>query len=119
MKPKTVEKELYHIPIRNTSTGKIERKTLLKKDHINHMTKINELGPQVVFVSYTRPKLSDAAVNTNILQDLEKLLDDNKKAFAEDDRQISITPLTKMAIDTGDHKPIAKKPYILSIKHYD
>ena len=24
-----------------------------------------------------------------------------------------------MTIDTGDHKPIAKKPYTLSLKHYD
>ena len=24
-----------------------------------------------------------------------------------------------MTIDTGDHPPIAKKPYILALKHYD
>ena len=83
MKTKAVEKELYCIPIRNTSTGKIEINSPLKKDHNHHMTKINELGPQEDFVSYTKPKLSDDHVSTKILQDLEKLLDDNKEAFAE------------------------------------
>ena len=81
MIPKAVEKELYCIPIRNTSTGKIEINTLLKKDHIHYMTKINELGTQEDFVSYTKPKLSDAPVNTEILQDIEKLLDANKDAL--------------------------------------
>ena len=27
--------------------------------------------------------------------------------------------LNKMSIDTGDHPPIAKKPYALALKHYD
>ena len=91
--------------------AKIETNTLLK-----NMTKINELGHQDL-VSYTKPKLSDAPVNAKILQDFKNLLDDNKEAFAEDERQIGITPLTKMLIEIGDHKPIAKKPYTLSIKH--
>ena len=27
-------------------------------------------------------------------------------------------PLIKMSVDTGDHSPIAKKPYTLAIKHH-
>ena len=75
--------------------GKIEIKTLLKKDQFNDITEINALGPQEDFVSYTKPKLSGAPINTKTLQDLEKLLDDNKEAFAEDERQIGITHLIK------------------------
>ena len=32
-------------------------------------------------------------------------------------RQIGTKPLIKVSIDTGDHKPIAKYPYKLSLKH--
>ena len=93
--------------------------TLLKKEQSNHTTKINELGPQADFVSYAKPKLSDDAVNTKILHDLEQLLNNIKEAFAEDERQIGTTPLIKMPINTGDHEPIAKRPYTPSIRHYD
>ena len=51
--------------------------------------------------------------------DLERLLEENHDAFAEDERQIGTTPLIKMSIDTGDHPPIVKKPYALALKHYD
>ena len=51
--------------------------------------------------------------------DLDKLLDNNKDAFADDERLISTTPLIEMTIDTGDDSPIAKKPYTLALKHYD
>ena len=54
-----------------------------------------------------------------MLQDLEKLHEENPDAFAQDETQIGTTPLIKMSIDTGDHKPIAKHPYTLSLKHYD
>ena len=33
--------------------------------------------------------------------------------------KIGTTPLIEMTIDTGDHPPIAKKPYTLALKHYD
>ena len=46
-------------------------------------------------------------------------LDNNKDAFPEDERQIGTAPLFEMTIDTGDHLPIAKKPYTLALKHYD
>ena len=46
-------------------------------------------------------------------------MQDNHDAFATDERQIGTTPLIQMSIDTGDHPPIAKKPYALALKHYD
>ena len=33
--------------------------------------------------------------------------------------KLGTTPLIKMSIDTGDHPPIAKKPYTLAIKHHE
>ena len=50
---------------------------------------------------------------------LVKLLEANKDSFAEDEKQIGITPLIKMSIDIGDHQPIAKKPFTLAIKHHE
>ena len=58
-------------------------------------------------------------VDQKIRNDLETLLKQNDDAFAEDERQIGTTPLIQMSIDTGDHVPIARKPYALAIKHYD
>ena len=49
----------------------------------------------------------------------DKLLDNNKDAFAKGERQIGTTPLIEMTIDTGDHPPIVKTPYTLALKHYD
>ena len=58
-------------------------------------------------------------MNSNLLEDLEQLLTENKEAFVDDEREIGVTPLIKMSIVTGDHPPIAKRPYTLSVKHYD
>ena len=113
-----VEKSLYHIPTRKKKTGKIEVNTLLKKD-LSPVTHINELGPQQDFVNYNKPALQDAPIDKQTKANLDKLLDNNKDAFAEDERQIGTTPLTEMITDTGDHPPIAKKPYTLALKHHD
>ena len=45
------------------------------------------------------------------------MLNENKNAFATDETEIGTTPLIKMSIDTGDHPPIAKRPYTLALKH--
>ena len=63
--------------------------------------------------------MSDAPVHAKILKDLEELLNDYKEAFAEDYREIGTTPLIKMFIDMGDHKPIEERTCTLPIKHYD
>ena len=90
----------------------------MKKD-LSPVTHINELGPQQDFVNYNKPALQDAPIDKQTKADLDTLLDNNKDAFAEDERQIGTTPLIEMTIDTGDHPPIAKKPYTLALKHYD
>ena len=106
-KPEKVEKNMYAIPIRNKS-GKIEINTVILKEPPKIC--INEIGLQEDFVKFVKPKLKDAPVNVKVLEDLNKLLEENKNAFATDETQIGTTPLIEMSIDTGDHPPIAKDP---------
>ena len=91
--PKVVEKSMYAIPLRN-KWGKIEINTLLAKQD-QECVVIEELGPQEDFVKYQKPNLQDAPVDTKVLQDLEKLLEENPDAFAQDETQIGNTPLGK------------------------
>ena len=116
-KHKVVEKNMYAIPIR-TKSGQIEINTLIPTQEQPRIG-IYEIGPQENFVKYEKPKLTDAPVNAKVLEDLEKLLEENKNAFALDETQIEITPLIQMSIDTGDHPPIAKRPYTLALKQYE
>ena len=80
------------------------------KNDLSPVTHINELGPQQDFVNYNKPALQDSPIDKQTKADLEKLLDNNKDAFAEDKRQIGPTSLIEMTINTEDHPPIAKKP---------
>ena len=109
--------DLFYIPIREKETGKMVYKTLLKKDSLS--VKTNEAGPQEDYVNYKKPCLMDAPIDKHTRLDLENLLKENHDAFAADEREIGTTPLIKMSIDTGDHPPIAKKPYALALKHFD
>ena len=95
--------------------GRLEVNTPPKKDFFP--VQINKVSPQHNYVHYTKPSLLDATVNKQSRHDLERLLEANHDAFAEDERQIGTTPLIKMSIDTGDHPSIAKKPYALALKH--
>ena len=90
--------------------------TFPKKDF--YPVQINEVGPQQDYVHYRKPSLLDAPVEKQTTHDLERLLEENHDAFAEDERQIGTTVI-KMSIDTGDHPPMAKKPYALVLKHYN
>ena len=115
--PDPTKGNLYYVPTRHPRTGRLEVNTLPKKDF--YPVQINEVGPQHDYVHYREPSLLDAPVNKQTRHDLERLLEENHDAFAEDKRQIETTPLIKMSIDTGDHPPIAKKPYALTLKHYN
>ena len=70
-------------------------------------------------MSHKKPKLQDAPIDQRTKQELEQLLERNKDHFAEDERQIGTTLLITMSIDTGDHPPVAKRPYTLALKHHD
>ena len=90
----------------------------MKKD-ISPVAHFNELGPQQDFVNYNKPALHNAPTDKQTKANLDKLLDNNKDAFADDERQIGTIPLIEMTTDTGDHLPTAEKPYTLALKHYD
>ena len=116
-KPKTVIKDFYRIPTRNKH-GDIEVLTLLK-DNVPSVNKITDTAFEEEFISHQKPVLQNAPINQKIKLELEQLLERNQDCFAEDERQIGTTPLITMSIDTGDHPPVAKRPYTLAIKHHD
>ena len=115
--PDHTKGNLYYVPRRNPRTGRLEVNTLPKKDF--YPVQINKVGPQHDYVHYRKSSVLDAPVDKQTRHDLERLLEENHDAFAEDVRQIGTASLIKMSIDTGDHPPIAKKPYALALKHYD
>ena len=115
-KSRTEAKDFYQIPTRDKS-GEIKVLTLLK-ENVSTIQKITDTAFED-FVSHQKPQLQDAPTDHKTKLDLEKLLEDNKDAFAEDERQIGTTPLIKMSIDTGDNIPVAKRPYTLALKHHD
>ena len=73
----------------------------------------------MITLTHNKPALQDAPIDKQTIADLDNLLDNNKDAFAEDERKISTTPLIEMTIDKGDHPPMAKKPYTTALRHYD
>ena len=102
----TVAKDFYRIPTRNKH-GEIE------------VNKITDTAFEEEFVSHKKPKLQDAPIDQRTKQELEQLLGRNKDCFPEDERQIGTTPLITRSIDTGDHPPVAKRPYTVALKHHD
>ena len=91
--PDTVEGNFYYVPTRNHKTGRLEVNTLPRKDF--YPVEVNEAGPQHDYVHYRKPSLLDAPVNRQTRDDLDRLLEVNLNAFAEDERQIGTTPSLK------------------------
>ena len=113
----SVTKDFYQIPTRNKK-GEIEILTLLK-DEVSKINKITDTALEEEFVSHQKPKLQDAPIDQRTKLELEQLLIRNSDCFAEDEHQLGTTPLITMSIDTGDHPPVAKRPYTLALKHHD
>ena len=66
--------------------------------------------------SFTPPKYQ---LDSTIQQQLDNLLGIFKDQFTKDEMTIGTTPLTQMAIDTGDSDPVSQKPYPIAMKHYN
>ena len=49
---------------------------------------------------------------------VEALLKECTSQFTQDETSISMTPLTKMTIDTGTSEPVSQKSYLIAMKHY-
>ena len=58
------------------------------RNDLSFETEVNELDPQQDFVSYKKPMLGDAQVHKKTLQNQEQLLNNNKDAFVEHERQV-------------------------------
>ena len=115
--PDVTEGNFYYVPTKYPKMGRLEVNTLPGKDF--HPIQVNEVGLQHDYMHCRKPSLLGAPVNKQTRDDLDRLLEVNHDAFTEDERQIGTTPLIKMSNDTGEHLPIAKKPYALALKHYD
>ena len=87
--PDPTKGNLYYVSIKNPRTGRLEVKTLPKKDF--YPVQINEAGPQHDYVHFKKPSLLDTPVNKQTRHDLKRLLEENHDAFAEDERQIGTT----------------------------
>ena len=57
-------------------------------------------------------------LKTNPQNKLDALLKEYETQFAKDETSIGTTPLTKMAINTGDSNPVSQKPYPIAMKNY-
>ena len=95
----TTEGNFYHVPTRNPKMGRLEVNTLPRKDF--YPVQVNKTGSQHHYVHYREPSLLDALVSKQTRDDLDRLLEVNHDAFADDERQIGTSPLIKMSIDNG------------------
>ena len=50
---------------------------------------------------------------------LNQLCETFKSQFAQDERGIGTTHLTKLQIDMSDSEPVSQRPYPFAMKHYD
>ena len=91
--PDMTNENFYYVPTRNPKTGRLEVNTIPRKDFCPVW--VNKAGPQYDYVHYWKPSLLDAPVNKQTRHDLERLLEVNHDAFAEDERQIGTTPSLK------------------------
>ena len=87
--------------------------------------------PQTAFNSPTTQKMIDKHLQPDSFTpplhtlpedvgiSLNQLLETFKSWFAQDEKSIGTTNLTKMQIDMGNSEPVSQKPYIIAMKHYD
>ena len=87
--PDTSEGNFYCVPTRNPKTGRLEVNILPRKDF--YPVQVNETGPKHDYMHYRKPSLLDALVNKQTRDDLDRLLEVNHDAFADDERQIGTT----------------------------
>ena len=91
--PDTLEENFYYIPTGNPKTGRLEVNTLPRKDF--YSVQVNETGPQHDCVHCRKPSLLNAPVNKQTTADLNRLLEVNYDAFADDGSQIGTIPSLK------------------------
>ena len=63
--------------------------------------------------------LEDKNISPKTQEDFDKLCKKYDDIISKNSGDIGKTMLVEMEIDTGNHPPIASKPYTLPLKHYD
>ena len=63
--------------------------------------------------------LEDNNISPKTQKAFDKLCEKNDDIISKNSGDIGKTVLVEMEIDTGNHPPIASKPYTLPLKHYD
>ena len=63
--------------------------------------------------------LEDKNISTKTQEAFDKLCEKYDDIISKNSGDIAKTMLVEMEIDTGNHHPIASKPYTLPLKHYD
>jgi transposase InsO family protein len=69
--------------------------------------------------AHRRVDLGEYPITEETRQKLKELLEQNEEVFSKNSEDIGYTKLTTMKIDTGDHPPIAQRPYTIALKHYE
>ena len=91
--PDTTEGNFYYMPTRNPKMGRLEVNTLPRKDF--YPVQVNKTDPQHDYLHYRKPSLLDALVYKQTRADLNRLLEVNHDACADDESQIGTTPSLK------------------------
>ena len=63
--------------------------------------------------------LEDKNISSKTQEAFDKLCEKYDDIISKNTGDIGKTMLVEMEIDTGNHPPIASKPYTLSLKHYE
>ena len=82
---------------------------------------VNSVTLQKMMAEQVQPDIFDPPhhkLKPGIQSKLEALLKECETQFAKDKRSITTTPVTEMAIDTGNSDPISQKPYSIAMKNY-
>ena len=68
---------------------------------------------------HTKVLLEDKNISPKMQEAFDKLCEKYDDIISKNSGDIGKTMLVEMEIDTGNHPPIASKPYTLPLKHYD
>ena len=64
-------------------------------------------------------ELEEADIKDSTRVSFEELCEQQHEAFSKNNKDIGITQLIEMEIDTGDSLPVVQSPYTLPLKHYN
>ena len=63
-------------------------------------------------------QVEDTDIKDSTKAAFELLCEQHQGAFSKNNKDIGLTQLIEMEIDTGDSLPVAQSPYTLPLKHY-